>query len=134
VLTYNLVPLDLFWRWFPLFNAFEFCLGIWIVQKAWYPKKENASQVIRKLADVSFYVFLFHVIIFDVFRTYVVQLRPLIAFDNAVAMNDLYIGYSLYYLQMMAAVLAVSWIAMEADNRLQAWILRQEPVKKFLQR
>jgi len=132
VLTYDLVPLDLFWRWFPLFNAFEFCLGIYIVQMRWYPRKENIYPVVRTLSDLSFYVFLFHVIIIHVFLLDVEQLRPLISFDNMLAMNNLYIGYTLYYLQMMAAILVISWIAMKADTRLQAWILQRESVRKFL--
>ena len=40
LLTYNPVPLDRFWMWFPLCNAFEFCLGIYIVQAGLYPKRE----------------------------------------------------------------------------------------------
>jgi peptidoglycan/LPS O-acetylase OafA/YrhL len=132
VLTYSLIPLDQFWRWFPLFNAFEFGLGIYLVQNRWYPKAENVSPSVRKLSDLSFYVFLFHVIIIRVFLYDVEQLRPLISFDNMLAMNNLYAGYTIYYLQMMAAVLIISWIAMEADARIQKWILQRESVKKFL--
>jgi peptidoglycan/LPS O-acetylase OafA/YrhL len=132
VLTYSLIPLDQFWRWFPLFNAFEFCLGIYLVQNRWYPQKANVYPVVRSLADLSFYVFLFHVIIIRVFMIDVAQLRPLVSFDNTLAMNNLYAGYTIYYCQMMAAVLLVSWIAMKADARIQRWILQREAVKKFL--
>jgi peptidoglycan/LPS O-acetylase OafA/YrhL len=132
VLTYSLVPLDQFWRWFPLFNAFEFCLGIYLVQNRWYPMTENVYPAVRRLSDLSFYVFLFHVIIFRVFLLDVEQLRPLISFDTMLAMNNLYVGYTIYYLQMMLAALIVSWIAMEADAGIQRWILQRESVKKFL--
>jgi peptidoglycan/LPS O-acetylase OafA/YrhL len=132
VLTYDLIPLDLFWRWFPLFNAFEFGLGIYIVQNRWYPKKENIYPVIRKLSDLSFYVFLFHVIIIQVFLLDVDKLQPLVAFDHGIAMNNLYISYTIYYVQMMVSILTVSWIAMQADKRVQRWILQRESVKKFL--
>ena len=132
VLTYDLIPLDSFLRWFPLFNAFEFCLGIYIVQKSWYPKKENVYPFIRKLADLSFYVFLFHMIIIFGFLRYVEQLRLLVLFDKGIAMNNLDIGYTIYYIQMMVTVLVVSWIAMEADIRIQKWILQRESVKKNL--
>jgi len=132
VLTYDLIPLDVFWRWFPLFNAFEFSLGIYIVQNRLYPKKENIYPSVRKCSDLSFYVFLFHVIIIRVFILDIKQLRPLTSFDNLIAMNNLNIGYTIFYLQMLAAVLIVSWIAMATDLRIQKWILEQESIKKFL--
>jgi peptidoglycan/LPS O-acetylase OafA/YrhL len=131
VLTYNIVPLDSFWRWFPLFNAFEFCLGIYIVQIAWYPKKENVYPFIRVLADLSFYVFLFHVIIIRVFLLDVEQLKPLISLDTMIAMNNMSFGYALYYLQMMATVLIISWVAMKADIRIQKWIMQRVTVRKY---
>jgi len=132
VLTYNIIPLDQFWRWFPLFNAFEFCLGIYIVQKGWFPKKANTSRIIRLLADLSFYVFLFHTLVIGVLLHLISPSNWLVMLDNAIAMNNLAAGYALYYIETMAAVLIVSWIAMKVDIRIQRWILRQDRVKKFL--
>jgi len=132
VLTYNLIPLDLFWRWFPLFNAFEFCLGIYLVQNAWYPKKENVYPLIRMLADLSFYVFIFHVVVGYVFILDIETLRPLIAFNNVIAMNNITIASTLYYLEMLAAILLVSWVAMKVDNRLRKWIMQQNVIRTFL--
>jgi len=133
VLSNNLIPMDLFWRWFPLFNVFEFCLGIYIVQRTWYPVKENTYPIIRRLADLSFYAFLFHVIVIRVFFPQPADiLQPLIAFDHAIALNNLAIGYTLYYVQMLAAIIIISWIVMILDNRIQHWIMRQERVKRFM--
>jgi peptidoglycan/LPS O-acetylase OafA/YrhL len=133
VLTYNIIPLELFWRWFPLFNAFEFCLGIYIVQKKWYPTTVNVYPGVRKLADLSFYVFLFHVIVLrEFFPLPAAILSPVIAFDRAISMGNVYFGYTLYYIEIMAAIVIVSWIAMEIDVRLQKWILEQNSVKRFL--
>lgn len=47
-------------RWLPLCNLAEFCFGIFIVQKGFYPKRINNSNLIRFLSDLSFYVFLMH--------------------------------------------------------------------------
>jgi len=132
ILTYNVIPLKLFTYWFPVCNAFEFCLGIYIVQMRWYPKAGNGFPSVRRLSDLSFYVFLFHIMIIRVFLLDVEQLKPLISLDNMLAMNNLYVGYSIYYIQMMITILIVSWIAMATDTRIQKWILQRESVKKFL--
>ena len=84
--TYNIVPLDLFWRWFPLCNAFEFCLGIYIVQTGLYPKKANTSAVIKELSDLSYYVFLFHtMVIFYMLR---ILFLPLANLDLTLTLHN----------------------------------------------
>jgi peptidoglycan/LPS O-acetylase OafA/YrhL len=130
LLTYNLVPIENFARWFPLCNAFEFCLGIYIVQACLYPKKENTYPVVRTLSDMSFYAFLFHFLITGVFLFYFQQ--PLVAFDTMIAMNDPVIGSTLFYLQMMAGVVVFSWVAMVFDNRVTRWIMQTGRVRNFL--
>lgn len=130
ILTYTIIPLDRFWMWFPLCNAFEFCLGIYIIQTGWYPKNENNYPLVQTLSDLSFYVFLFHTIVGTAFVVYLVQ--PLGAFDLALAMNNQVIGFTLFYLQRFASILLVSWIAMLADSRIRNWILQRDPVRHFL--
>jgi peptidoglycan/LPS O-acetylase OafA/YrhL len=130
LVTYNLVPLDSFYRWFPLCNAFEFCLGIYLVQISLFPKKENTSPVIRTLADISFYAFLFHFLVFKVFLVYLLQ--PLLAADAVLAMNNSVLRDTLFYLEMMGSVIIVSWVVMLLDDRIRIWILQQDRVKKFL--
>jgi peptidoglycan/LPS O-acetylase OafA/YrhL len=130
LVTYNLVPLDSFYRWFPLCNAFEFCLGIYLVQISLFPKKENTSPAIRTLADISFYAFLFHFLVFKVFLVYLLQ--PLLAADAVLAMNNSVLRDTLFYLEMMGSVIIVSWVVMKLDDRIRIWILQQDRVKKFL--
>lgn len=128
--TYNIVPVDLFSRWFPLCNAFEFCIGIYIVQAGLYPKKVTTSPIIKELSDLSFYAFIFHVLVIGIFLTYLVQ--PLVTFDTMLAMNNRVVGDTLFYIQMMTSVLLVSWIAMIIDNRIKNWIFQCDCIKKFL--
>jgi peptidoglycan/LPS O-acetylase OafA/YrhL len=130
ILTYNVVPIDSFWRWFPLCNAFEFCLGIYLVRVAWYPKKENTYPFVRTLSDLSFYVFLYHFMVLELFMWYFKE--PLLAFDTRIAMNIQPLSDTLFYLQIMISILAVSWGAMILDTRIRNWILQRDSVKKFL--
>jgi peptidoglycan/LPS O-acetylase OafA/YrhL len=122
-LTYNPVPLISFYRWFPLFNAFEFCLGIYIVQKKWYPTTKNIYPAVRKLADLSFYVFLFHVMVINALVS---------TFFDAYITHSSTTVYSFFYFGVMGMVLLVSWVAMILDNKIQQLISQNERVKRFL--
>ncbi|MDD4137696.1 MAG: acyltransferase family protein, partial [Methanoregula sp.] len=128
-LTFTYVPLESFWRWFPLCNAFEFCLGIYLIQVAWYPKKANTYPAVRTLSDISFYAFIFHFLITGVFLFYLEQ--PLIAINTLFSMGNPDIASTLFYLQMMAGVVIFSWVAMVLDNRITRWILQLDRVKNF---
>jgi peptidoglycan/LPS O-acetylase OafA/YrhL len=132
IITYNLAPLELFWRWFPLCNAFEFCLGIYIVQAGLYPKKANTSSVIKELSDVSYYVFLFHVMVSLVFINYLVS--SLGRFDMALVSNNLPVSLTIFYLQMLIGIFVVSWIAMKIDSRVRSWVLQLDMVRNFLKK
>jgi peptidoglycan/LPS O-acetylase OafA/YrhL len=130
ILTYNLVPIDLFYRWFPLCNAFEFCLGIYIVQASLYPKTVNTFSIIRELADLSYYVFIFHVLVILLFMEYLVKLlKP---FDDSLVLNNLPGSLTIFYFQMMMGILVVSWIVMKIDIWIRNWIFQQEYVRKIL--
>lgn len=48
-------------RWLPLCNLFMFTLGIFIVQKRFYPQTVYNSKILLFLSELSFYVFLTHV-------------------------------------------------------------------------
>lgn len=130
LITFNHAPSNFFWRWFPLCNAFEFCLGIYIVQSGLFPKKTTTSPVIRELSDMSYYVFLFHILVVGIFSTYL--LFPLGRFDVALALNNLYVADLFFYVQMMATVLVVSWVIMKIDTRLRSWIMERDVVRNFL--
>jgi peptidoglycan/LPS O-acetylase OafA/YrhL len=130
LLTYNPIPLDYIWRWFPLCNAFEFCLGIYLVQIAWYPKTANTSPVIQELSELSFYVFLFHFAATRIFRVYFENI--LLPIDIRLALGNLVLGGVFFYIQILIAVLIVSWIAMKIDARFRHWLLQRDRVKNFL--
>ncbi|MFZ1897772.1 acyltransferase family protein [Methanoregula sp.] len=133
ILTYNIVPINLFWRWFPLCNAFEFCLGIYIVQANLYPKKVNTSPVIRELSDLCYYIFLFHTIVITAFVKYLAYPpSPLAVFDYSILPNNPYAANTIDYFQMMIAVFVVSWIAMKIDARIRAWIMQRDAIRNFL--
>ena len=133
--TVTIPSLGLFWRWFPLCNAFEFCLGIYIIQTGFYPKNETRSRVIRGLSDVTYYVFLFNALVIQLFAGNQLingHQNPLLVFDNAIAGGNVAVQASIYYFQMMAGVLAISWVAMKIDGRIQRWIMQRDGVRAFL--
>jgi peptidoglycan/LPS O-acetylase OafA/YrhL len=132
LLTYNLVPLDRFYMWFPLCNAFEFCLGIYIIQAGLYPKKENNYPIVRILSDLSFYVFLFHNIITDAFFLDARNQGPFYNFIFVLGMHTTELGYPLWYLGVTVVILLVSMTAMVIDGRIQKIILKNEKVRQFL--
>ena len=45
--------------WFPLCRIFEFGLGIYVIQRGWYPSF-NSTRVLAFLGVLSFYVFIVH--------------------------------------------------------------------------
>ena len=132
ILTYNIIPVNLFWRWFPLCNAFEFCLGIYIVQASLYPKNVNTSPIIRELSDISYYIFLFHSLVIIAFEKYFSY------HNSSLAVLDLFItsynkdvASTVMYLLMMVVVIVVSWIVMKIDTRLRSWITKQDAIRNF---
>jgi len=108
----GIVP-DLMWRWFPLCNMFEFCLGIYVVQKSLYPDNQMNHPFIHHLAELSFYVFLFHTVI-------ITAVSPIMPHEGSALL-----GYTAYVC-LMGSILFFSWIAMILDTKVQAWI-RQKP-------
>jgi peptidoglycan/LPS O-acetylase OafA/YrhL len=129
LITYNVVPLDRFYMWFPLCNLFEFGLGIYIVQNKLYPQNVTNHPIIRQLSDLSYYVFLFQVVIFDLFLGYTVnniQLFEIFTFNPRI------ISYLCDYCIMMATLLLISWVAMMLDKRIQKKISASDTVRKFM--
>jgi peptidoglycan/LPS O-acetylase OafA/YrhL len=118
--TYYSPTLNLLYRWFPLCNLFEFCLGIYIVQNKFYPKNEKDHPIIRQLADLSYYVFLFHVIINEVF------------FSMYSTGFSSQFTYLLGYIEVTGTVIIVSWLAMILDKKIQLLILTSEKIKNFM--
>jgi peptidoglycan/LPS O-acetylase OafA/YrhL len=53
-------------RWFPLGFIAWFGLGIFIVNRSWYPKATDKTGIISYLGELSFYVFLFHYLIIGI--------------------------------------------------------------------
>ena len=58
------------WYWFPVSRIFEFSLGIWLVQEGYYVKTLHENKVITFLSNVSFPVFLTHIILLPVLLVY----------------------------------------------------------------
>jgi peptidoglycan/LPS O-acetylase OafA/YrhL len=114
--AYN--PLQMFdiFLWFPACNFFEFGLGIYVVQNRLYPHRIRAPSFIRQLSELSFYVFLFHVIIINVFKGLVFQERYY------------YLVVFLFY----ATIIVVSFIAMFMDRKVQQVIMQNSRIKIFL--
>jgi hypothetical protein len=56
------------YRIFPLCNLFEFALGILIVQKIWYPSTTKQYPTIYKISDLTFYIFITHMLIIQHIR------------------------------------------------------------------
>jgi peptidoglycan/LPS O-acetylase OafA/YrhL len=131
ILTGNPGPAELFWRWFPLCNAFEFCLGIFIVQAGLYPASGQSSALVRNLSDLSYYVFVLHLLVLGIFIVYFDKL--LRAIDHALAFNNQLLGFTFYYCQAMLAILVGSWIIMKIDIRFRTWVLGKDAFRVFLQ-
>jgi peptidoglycan/LPS O-acetylase OafA/YrhL len=125
---------DRFWMWFPLCNLFEFSLGIYLIQLGLYPKTVNSSPIIRKLADFSFYVFLFHIVVQTLLLVILKSNPQIVQSMTIVAFNQENVLLTWIFLLLYAMELLVSWIAMIIDQRVQRAILTNEYVrKKFLQ-
>jgi peptidoglycan/LPS O-acetylase OafA/YrhL len=131
--TYQIIPINLFWRWFPLCNAFEFCLGIYIIQANLYPKKVNASPIIRELSDLSYYAFLFNTLVIYVFVDYLASPpSPLAVFDLFITSNNMDVAMTIGYAQMIITLLVISWIVMKIDIWLRSWIMKRDAIRNFL--
>jgi peptidoglycan/LPS O-acetylase OafA/YrhL len=110
---------DLF-LWLPICNLFEFCLGIYIVQRGFFPNAETKSHWIRGLAELSFYVFLFHVVAITITNR---TLLEILFFRDHLA---------IIYFSALGITLVVSLIAMGIDQRIQKWLsglITPPPVK-----
>lgn len=128
----NSASLNLLWRWMPICNLFEFCLGIYLVQKKLYPKSTGDYPVIRTLSELSFYVFLFHVIVMNAFIAFSQSHQQLYYLEQTVGITSEPIGYLIWYILTIGIILLVSWIAMMIDSRVQQVILDNPHVKRIL--
>jgi peptidoglycan/LPS O-acetylase OafA/YrhL len=132
LLTYNVVPLEFFFRWFPLCNLFEFGLGIYIVQNKLYPQNMTNHPTIHQLSDLSYYVFLFHWIVLCIF-SYTVNNFQLFYICEILGLNfPNMLAYLCDYCFMMATILIVSWVAMALDKKIQQRILSLDAVRNYL--
>jgi peptidoglycan/LPS O-acetylase OafA/YrhL len=131
--TYDTMLPSLLWRWFPLCNLFEFCLGIYIVQMGFYPKNVNDYPIIHEIAEFSFYVFLYHAIITSVFTTPVGYGPVVTGFvDQQFSQYPGILRNLLPYLTVEIIVLLVSIIAMKIDRKIQQIIRQNQRVRDFL--
>jgi peptidoglycan/LPS O-acetylase OafA/YrhL len=131
--TYDTMLPSLLWRWFPLCNLFEFCLGIYIVQLSFFPKNVNDHPIIHEIAELSFYVFLFHVIIIQVFTVGVGYGTVITGFfEMLFSPLPLLIQNILRYLTIEFIVLLVSIIAMKTDRIIQQRIRENRRLKDLL--
>jgi peptidoglycan/LPS O-acetylase OafA/YrhL len=118
---------DIFWMWFPLCNVFEFSLGIAIIQTGLYPKNTREYPSVHKAAELTFYIFLFQVIIIQAFNY---GLNSAV-YENLVPGNA-FLGYSLVYLTCMVTIILISVAAMVLDRKIQQGLRQNEHVKRFL--
>jgi len=133
-ITYQDLLPEYLWMWFPLCNAFEFCLGIYIVQTGFYPKNPQEYPVIHELADLSFYVFLFHVIIIQAFiepAGYGLMFSTFL--QNQFVFNP-NLGYTVWYLSCTATILLVSFAAMVTDRKIQGYLRQNTGINQILNR
>jgi hypothetical protein len=79
--------------WFPTCNLLEFSLGVWIVQQNFYPKWTHTNRGVSFLAEISFYIFLVHILF----------------------LNTLTISPVFYFIE----VAVISWLVMMGDRRIQ---------------
>jgi peptidoglycan/LPS O-acetylase OafA/YrhL len=126
---------DLLFRWLPLANLFEFCLGIYLVQNALYPKAIT-SPLVRRVSEYTFYVFLFHNVVISLFIYDVSTNGGIInLYLQSIAnlTGDFFLIYTLWFVIIMGSVLVVSWCAMLIDGRVHEAILGNARVRRFLQ-
>ncbi len=83
-------------RWVPLCSLIYFGLGIFIAKKSWYPKTIDTTGIISYFGELTFYIFLFHVIIIDIAKISI----------------PVYLAYTI--------VLAM--VAMMVDNRIHEYL------------
>jgi peptidoglycan/LPS O-acetylase OafA/YrhL len=122
LLTYSASFPDLLWRWLPICNLFEFVLGMYIVQVNWYPKNEVDYPLIHELAELSFYVFLFHGIVITTIRLPFAIFTDTYEFFTHILPGNQDAGIILLYCFMTAVVLGISYLALLADRRIQRFI------------
>jgi len=109
------IPIDKLYMWFPLCNIFEFGLGIYIVQNKLYPTTISDNKIIITLADLSFYIFIFHIILINAFRRFA---------ESNPYMISTGLMYTGYYSLIMLSVLIISFIAMKIDQHIQKYIVK----------
>lgn len=109
----------------PFWNLFEFSLGIFCISTGFYPKITPDSHTLSKIADFSFYVFIFHIVVLQFMNDLIYVLYSLAHSINSsiniiflVALDILeepiagYIGW-------LILILIVSFIAMLLDRKIQ---------------
>ncbi len=132
--SYSSVLPDAFWMWFPLCNVFEFGLGIYLIQNSLYPKNDQEYPLIHEIAELSYYVFLFHVIIIQVFHT---PTWFSTWFSGAVEQQFQglpVLGYTIWYLAVEVMVIIVSVAAMAADRSVQRLLRRNHQIGSYLKK
>jgi len=83
-------------RWFPVCNFLEFGLGIWVVQQNFYPKWTHENRWISFLTELSFYIFLIHILF----------------------LNNAQSSLMMYLIQ----VVLLAWLVMLGDRKIQIWL------------
>ncbi|MGB8220749.1 MAG: acyltransferase family protein [Methanoregula sp.] len=115
-LTYHAVtPESFITRSVPLWNLCEFGLGIFCIQTGFYPKIDSTSIILSKIADFSFYVFLFHIIILQ----FTNDLHYLFYSFSLFALLDILSNPLFGYIITLCIIVIVSFIAMLIDKRMQ---------------
>lgn len=131
VTNQNILP-EFLWMWFPLCNVFEFGLGIYLVQGSWYPKNSRNYPTVSRIADLSFYVFLFHVIIIQAFTEEAGYGLVFSAYLQGLFQQNPLLGYTVWYLSCTITILLVSYCAMRIDERVQEYLSQNKQIHTLL--
>jgi len=130
-ITFHMVtPSTFIARSIPLWNLFEFGLGIFCIQMEFYPRIDLDSPLTSKIADFSFYVFIFHIVVLQYMNDLIYLLYSLGHSINS-SINIIFFGALdilgdpiAGYIGRLILILIVSFIAMLIDKGIQKIVAR----------
>lgn len=126
LITYPISNISIPFMWLPICTIFEFSLGIYIIQRNLFPKTQS-PKIISKLSDLTFYVFLIHIIIIGLFKILMNNGR---VFDTI--SSDLNVSYFVYYIYMIITIILCSIVIMKMDNKFQTEIRSVKFIQKLI--
>lgn len=130
-ITFHIItPSSFIARSVPMWNLFEFGLGIFCIQMKIYPEINLNSSLIPKMADFSFYVFIFHIVVLQFMNDLIYDLYSLAHSINSSINLIFFAALNIFgdsiagYIGRLILILIVSFIAMLLDRRIQKIITK----------